>query len=317
MKPVDVIASCGVEACLLEAGAEKPGNVHPGQCFAGTSYRDLVRGSRALRPVFLEAARRGFAAGRGSMAVEDIGIGRLVLRAVRAVKRSHDGGNTHLGIVLLFVPLSAATGLCVSSGGMPVCLRSCFKRVMKCTTVDDAVDVYSAVLAAAPGGLGRSRLDVHDKGSKARLQDKGFSLLRLMKYSSKRDRIASELSAGMPAVFGFVVPNLEKNLLKTTQPNAIVQTYLQTLAKYPDTLISRKAGKQKARDVSKKAKSVLKAGGIFTLNARQAIRKLDSYLRSDGNKLNPGTTADLIAAGLFIRLLKERINMRPTKRIIL
>ncbi|MDD5111278.1 MAG: triphosphoribosyl-dephospho-CoA synthase [Candidatus Altiarchaeota archaeon] len=317
MKPIDVIASCGVEACLLEAGAKKPGNVYPGRGFAGTSYRDFIRGSKAFGPMLREAARRGFEAGDGSLAVRDIGIGRLVLRAVRAVKKSHSGGNTHLGIALLFVPLSAAAGFCVSTGGMPAGLRACFRRFMKGTTVDDAIGVFNAILTANPGGLGRSRLDVRDKASKARLQDKGFSLLRLMGYSSRRDRIAGELSAGMPAVFGFVLPNLDRNLLKTGHSNAIVQTYLQTLAKYPDTLIARKAGRETARDVSNKAKFVLQAGGIFTPNGRQAIRKLDSCLRSDGNKLNPGTTADLIAAGLYVHLLKERINTKQAKRIIL
>ena len=35
---------------------------------------------------------------------------------------------------------------------------------------------------------------------------------------------------------------------------------------------------------------------------RRAGVELDAHLRSDGNKLNPGTTADLVAACLFVAL---------------
>jgi triphosphoribosyl-dephospho-CoA synthase len=34
----------------------------------------------------------------------------------------------------------------------------------------------------------------------------------------------------------------------------------------------------------------------------RALTELDFWLRSDGHRRNPGTTADLIAAGLFVGL---------------
>ncbi|MFC1759755.1 triphosphoribosyl-dephospho-CoA synthase [Planctomycetota bacterium] len=46
--------------------------------------------------------------------------------------------------------------------------------------------------------------------------------------------------------------------------------------------------------------------GSETYNA--ALADLDFWLRSDGNRRNPGTTADLIAAGLFVALLEELIT---------
>lgn len=135
-----------------------------------------------------------------------------------------------------------------------------------------------------------------------------MSLLKLMKYSSGRDMVARELASGMPVVFKFVVPNLKLNLEKTKNiKKAITQTYLQTLAKYPDTLIARKAGMKKAKTVSGMALAVLKAGGVYTALGRGNMMEFDRQLRSDGNKLNPGTTADLIAAGLFIRLLEKGV----------
>ena len=35
---------------------------------------------------------------------------------------------------------------------------------------------------------------------------------------------------------------------------------------------------------------------------------LDRYLRSDGNKLNPGTTADLVTACLFDALWQNKVK---------
>jgi triphosphoribosyl-dephospho-CoA synthase len=48
---------------------------------------------------------------------------------------------------------------------------------------------------------------------------------------------------------------------------------------------------------------VVEAGGVRSARGHAAFDRLDQHLRSDGNRLNPGTSADLIAAALFVRLL--------------
>jgi triphosphoribosyl-dephospho-CoA synthase len=242
------------------------------------------------------------------LSVEEVGVGRLVKEAVLAVRRSHRGGNTHLGIALLLVPLAVAAGWRLGSGKNNRTLGFFARRVLAVATVEDSAGVFDAIRIARPGGLGKSRLDVRDVRSKGILRRLNMSLLKLMKYSSGRDMVARELASGMPVVFKFVVPNLKLNLEKTKNiKKAITQTYLQTLAKYPDTLIARKAGMKKAKTVSGMALAVLKAGGVYTALGRGNMMEFDRQLRSDGNKLNPGTTADLIAAGLFIRLLEKGV----------
>jgi triphosphoribosyl-dephospho-CoA synthase len=47
---------------------------------------------------------------------------------------------------------------------------------------------------------------------------------------------------------------------------------------------------------------VLDAGSPKSEEYLRELAKLDFWLRSDGNRRNPGTTADLIAAGLFVAL---------------
>jgi triphosphoribosyl-dephospho-CoA synthase len=88
---------------------------------------------------------------------------------------------------------------------------------------------------------------------------------------------------------------------------AVIDAQLQWLARYPDSLIARKTGPTVAEDVRRRAAAVLKLGGIATPKGRAAGVALDKHLRSDGNKLNPGTTADLITACLFVSLRENKV----------
>jgi triphosphoribosyl-dephospho-CoA synthase len=49
---------------------------------------------------------------------------------------------------------------------------------------------------------------------------------------------------------------------------------------------------------------VLVAGGVRTAAGRRALHRFDASLRDPGNALNPGTTADLVTATLFVGLLE-------------
>jgi len=77
--------------------------------------------------------------------------------------------------------------------------------------------------------------------------------------------------------------------------DAIVELHLRLLAAAPDTLIARKAGTAAATRVSDGAREVL-AG-------QREPASFDASLRTDGNRLNPGTTADLVTATVFVALL--------------
>ena len=55
--------------------------------------------------------------------------------------------------------------------------------------------------------------------------------------------------------------------------------------------------------VSEKAKKIIQAGGASTEIGMKMIQELDDELREENGSLNPGTTADLTAASLFLLLL--------------
>jgi len=71
----------------------------------------------------------------------------------------------------------------------------------------------------------------------------------------------------------------------------------------PDSLIQRKAGRESAEKVSEKARRILEAGGTCTEEGNKMLWILDEELKREIGLLNPGTTADLTAASLFVLLL--------------
>jgi triphosphoribosyl-dephospho-CoA synthase len=76
---------------------------------------------------------------------------------------------------------------------------------------------------------------------------------------------------------------------------AVVSLHVGLLASLPDTLIARKAGAAAARAVTEAAREV-RAGTM-------SLADFDASLRGEDHRLNPGTTADLVAATLLVALL--------------
>jgi triphosphoribosyl-dephospho-CoA synthase len=266
-------------ACLWEATARKPGNVTRFHDFADMTYLDLVASAAAVAPVL------GAAPGRpvGSTIRECVRQTRLVARA-----------NTNLGIVLLLAPLAAATG---------DDLRSGVEGVLAGLTVVDAAEAFAAIREAGPGGLGTApEQDVN--------QAPTVTLRQAMALAADRDLIARQYTDGFAEVFDAVVPALTEGLRRTgVLEGAIVFAQLTLLANHPDSLIARKRGPEEAMEAGRRARAVLDAGWPFERAGRQAIIDLEAWLRAGGHARNPGTTADLLAAGLFVALRRGDVPL--------
>ena len=184
-------------------------------------------------------------------------------------------------------------------------LRRSLKLVTSSTTPKDAVDVYDAIEIASPSGLGKAPdLDVNDPASKNRILQEKVSLYEVFKIAETYDTICSEYVNNYHVTFDLAYPSLSKHLDQTSDPSsATIQTFLEVLAKVPDTFIARKTNIQKAREVSMRAKEVVELGGVETSAGKKALDKLDKELRKHSNILNPGTTADIIAAALAVKVL--------------
>ena len=272
------IAFLAQAACLLEASAPKPGNVSPGRDFADTTFEDFLLSAAVIGPAF----------GRS----REVGVGETILEAVRDTRRLVRA-NTNLGIVLLLAPLARAAG---EEGGP---LRARLSRVLAGLTVADARAAYAAIRLANPGGLGRAEAqDVREEPT--------LTLREAMLLAAERDAIAREYVQDYDVTFRLGVPAV--GLARAAGLGwavAALEAYLRVLSEVPDTLIARKEGLPVAQAVSARAREVVAAGEPGSAARARATEAFDSELRSAGNRRNPGATADLVAAALFVALGQE------------
>ena len=131
-----------------------------------------------------------------------------------------------------------------------------------------------------------------------------ISLVAAMQLAAERDLVARQYTNSFEQVF-LAADHIERSLSGGLPlSEAIVHSYLRLLAEYPDSLIARKCGSEIAQEASTHAAAVLASGEDF----EAAAADMDFWLRSDGHRRNPGTTADLLAAGLFVLLRDERLH---------
>ncbi len=287
--------------CLLEATARKPGNVHPGASFVDLTYADFVRAAAAVaEPLSLTGHS---------------GIGPAILAAQRATRAVCDS-NVNLGICLLLAPIAAVES--------PRELRSEVARLVDGTTVEDAAAVYEAIRLAVAGGLGEvAEQDV--------AQAPTVTLVEAMALAEERDAIAYEWTirfrgldrdgaqwlrtAWEDAHLERLPRGFESGPAVTPWECALIATHLEYLAQ-GETLIRRKCGREIEREAMRRAQHALAAGAWRTPAGWQAIHELDGWLRADGHRRNPGTTADFVAASALWCLRRGWITP-PTKAALL
>lgn len=284
MSTREEIAASAQLACLLEVSAPKPGNVTPGAAFRDTRYEHFLASAAAIAPAFLDAGTQP--------------LGATILRAIQDTRR-WTSANTNLGIVLLLAPLARA-----ASSSHPESLRDRVRNVLASTTVADADAVYRAIRLARPGGLGdASAQDIESSPT--------VTLTEAMELAAHRDDVAREYATAYARTFTVGTPALEGARAAGLEwADAIVESYLALLADSPDTLIVRKLGPAAAGEVQSRAIEVRAAGGMRTDAGRRAVAAFDLALRNTENSRNPGTTADITAAAVFVVLLTGGWNSR-------
>ena len=311
-KDIDEIAGCLQLAMLLEVSAyPKPGNIHRAADFEETRYEHFLASAIGVGPHFREAARRGVLLGSDRIHGNDVGIGAVIRDAVLDVAKWQHGGNTSLGSIILLMPIAVAAGS-VSRKGMFTIddLRSSIKTVTDNTTAKDTLALYESIDTAKPGGLGEvPMLDVKKIETKEIIARQNVTILDVFKIASTYDSIASEWVNNYHITFDLAYPYFNEQMTLIKDINvATVHTFLKVLSEVPDTLIARKVGEEKAREVSLEANRVLREGGLVSSEGKKRLAEFDSSLRTADHKFNPGTTADLIVAVLAVGLL---MGMRP------
>jgi len=288
MDPWDIMKSSQI-ACALEVSSFKPGNVHR---YRDIKYHHFIASGIAFGDVVYRAAQ------------DRRNIGRYIKMAVIQSRR-WSPSNANLGIILLHIPIAMGAGVIDSFDSER--LRGEMVEIVRGTTVEDSLDVYDAINIAMPYLNPPERgPDVKGEEGKKRLIEENLTLYEVFRISSQWDNIAREWVEGFKISFeGY---NLLKHYYEEERDInwAVTRTYIHLLSKYPDTLIARKNNLEVAREVSRVARGIMERGF-----KKEDIERFDIYLSRDGNRLNPGTTADIVAASLMIFLL-ERIDRGDT-----
>lgn len=280
----DAVASAYLAACRLDVQALKPGNVSMNSPGHGMCAEDFLRSAEASAE---QIARSG------------VGLGERVRLAVAASRRLTDC-NTNLGIVLLCAPLAQAV-LDYPDLALPAAVY----RVLSAAGIEDTEQVYAAIRLAAPGGLGTS--ERHDVRGFARVP-----LVEAMTEAAGRDRIARQYGTGYRDVFGLAAPRLAAaRRAGIAELDAVTQLFVFLLARFPDSHVQRKYGEATALRVLARARELCRsARASRSRSARAAsLQRFDRLLKRAG--INPGTTADLTVATLFLERLHDAVARDP------
>lgn len=267
------ISTAATLACIWEATAAKPGNIYRGADFEDATYADFLTSAAVLGPKIALAPTHG--------------VGYAILESVRAIRESV-GTNTYLGTVLLIAPLAAVPANEPLLGGVT--------RILDRLTSDDTRFVYEAIRLTNPGGLGKvDDADVHD-------DPPAITLTEVMQLAGDRDLVARQYTNDFADVFA-IAEQIESTAGALSE--RIIRRYLQLLAEIPDTLVARKCGQEMAEQVQYGARRVLFS---HRKDYHAALADFDFWLRADGHRRNPGTSADIIAAALFVLLREDRLE---------
>lgn len=270
-------------ACAMDVAAFKPGNVSRYSEGHGMTVADFIRSAEVSADCVTHP---------------ELTLGQKIYYAVKAT-RAAVASNTNLGIVLLCAPVCQA--IYQQKSGQK--LRQALAQVLANTTRDDAEWVFKAIRLAAPGGLGESEQQDVSKTPTV-------TLTQAMGIASNKDRIAAQYLSNYKDIFDF-------SILRYTTAHArygdavwaVVPVFTGFLSKFPDSHIERKYGSKYSEWILEQMIAVDDAL-MRTTSPEQLIpmlHNIDSMFKA--KSINPGTTADLTAATVFI-VLAEALSVR-------
>lgn len=272
-------------ACRLDVAVRKPGNVSvvsPGHRMDAAMF--VASAEAAAGPLFEPGAR----------------VGERIEAAV-AASWAAAGCNTNLGIVLLCAPIALAIE-CAPPPAPAATLQQAINAVLAELDLDDARAAFRAIARARPGGLGHAPAeDVHRPPS--------LDLRAAMALAAPRDSIARQYANGYVELFELALPLWPRGFspmggVACAHPDApttarVQRIYLGLLSRLPDSHIVRKHGDALAHTVMRAAQGWrVQSDAGLPLDAMPAFAEWDATLKAAA--INPGTSADLTVATLFV-----------------
>jgi len=291
----DSLGTFAAAACLLEASAIKAGNVHPHASFQDMEYSHFRKSAETVgRTVDQYFHRDG-----------NPTVGKCIHELALATKHSV-GVNTNLGTLILLGPLLlAAKSLAAKGFDASRCSRQAFQQsvasILKKLDHSDSKWIYKSIALVNPGGLGKSQeMDAHASPPE--------SILDAMRFAQAKDDVAKQWVTDFEIVFS-LANRLDHSRWSHTETigtdwlRMISDIQIEYLSNHIDSLIARKNGTEVASEVKHRAFRLNGLRMAKDVEFDSSWREFDAFLRADGHRLNPGTTADLIVAAMFVALI--------------
>ena len=262
-------------ALLLEVtGTPKPGNVDRRREYPALRFEHFVTGAVGARP------------GLDLAADATTPLGSAFETAIDGMAEQ-SGGNTQFGAVLLLTPLLRAAAMNVlDPGGVAA--------VVEDTTVADTVSFFEAFehvdVAVDEPPSGMEPLDVR-RGSDAAsaIEERQLTWGELMARSADRDGVAAEWTNGFTRSFDAAARIREDEGPIADRASRV---FLTLLAAEVDTFVVTQHDRETAEAVRERAIAIREGAADPDTVAEEFVDR----------GINPGTTADLVAAALFIAL---------------
>ena len=276
-----LIQNAYIQACEIDINAFKPGNVSIYSAAHDMTATDFIISARVSAPHICN---------------KDFSLGEKIFYAIQATREAV-ACNTNLGIVLLCAPLIQAFQIRNTDQS----LRDALRLVLSSTDQTDCNWVYQAIRLAAPGGLGSS--DQEDVDTIPEV-----TLTQAMAIASEKDLIAKQYVSDFREIFDFTILEYnEKSDLSPDLAHIAVLLYVKFLEKYTDSHIQRKFGDVYDAMISEKMSEISKLLNLSHFsNHLQELQALDKWFKT--NKINPGTTADMIVATFFVVFLERLVT---------
>ena len=266
-------------ACALDVKAIKPGNVSVEAPGHGMNAVDFLASAEAIAV---------------PITAPGLAVGERIYRAIEATRQTVNC-NTNLGIVLLLAPLIQAAESMADGAS----LERELDALLSGLTVTDADWAYRAIRLAKPGGMGAAA--AHDIANAP-----AVTLYQAMQDAAHRDQIARLYSTGYSALFQRCLPVWRRAMERwRSEEWAATAVFLKILSNEPDSLIARKFGNVASEQVSAAARPLWQR--LEAQHDPSALRTQlmtwDAALKAQG--LNPGTTADITVATIFLAHLQD------------
>lgn len=266
------------QACLWEVEARKAGNVFPGKSLRNMNHQHFYRSAQVVAKVLRQSTT--------------LQLGELIYLSL-VESFAAVSCNTNLGIVLLTMPWHLAW---VQDRPLEAILQS--------TTIEETEKVYQAIRAVQAGGMGQvEEQDIHKVPT--------IPLKEAMALASERDLIARQYDTNYQVFLDDFIPRLKQFLHHAaTLEEAIIRMHVCWMALYPDTLITRKFGDAVARKIMADAQALDEKQ--YSAEFARDYFQFDDELRHSNPPINPGTTADFMAAGLYYLQLFDSCAFPPS-----